>query len=154
MRYFLAKALVLLLFLWVESSKAQIFPFLTCSGPECKFCLAGSARGSNKVCSKAYSTNPGANDPTPGFSNISRELTDDLTNKLVKLKEFPKEGFEVKDFYKKYAEYSCERGEQELAWIDKQIKYLQWKKKKIEESRASKSCKPTQESNNKKDPPK
>ena len=87
-----------------STASAQIFPFMTCTesgdadAVSCKFCLASSAQGSNKVCSRSYNTNPGANDPTPGFSNISKELTDDLTNKLVKIKEFPEEGFQVKDF--------------------------------------------------------
>lgn len=129
------------------NASAGLFPFLKCNGSEdgkgpiCQFCLASSAGGSNKVCSKPYSTSPGANDPTPGIGNISKELTDDLSNKLIKIKEFPQEGFDVKDFYKKYAEYSCDRADEELAWIKKQIEYLKWKKSQIEKSKKQKQCK-------------
>ncbi len=121
-------------------ASAGLFPFLKCSGGECQFCLASSAGGSNKVCSKSYRTNPGASDPTPGVGNISKELTDDLTNKLLKIKEFPEEGFDVKEFYEKYAEYSCERATQEIEFIEKQIKYLEWKLKKIQESKSKRKC--------------
>ena len=126
---------------------AGLFPFLTCNGGDgeggkasCQFCLASSVRGSNKVCSKPYYTSPGSSDPTPGIGNISSELTDDLTNKLVEIQKFPEEGFEIKDFYKKYARFSCERADEEVAWVDKQIEYLKWKKKKIQESKNKKAC--------------
>lgn len=130
---------VAILFLATVAS-ANLFPFLKCSGGECQFCLASSARGANKVCSKSYSTTPTTDDPAPGVAQISQELTDDLTNKLLKIKELPQEGFDVKEFYEKFAEFSCERATQETEWIEKQIEYLQWKLKKIKETRAKRRC--------------
>ncbi len=132
--------LVLGLIFLASVASASLFPFIKCTGGECQLCLASSVQGANKVCSKNYSSNPGANDPTPGIANISRELTDDLTNQLVKVKELPKEGFDVKEFYEKFTEYSCDQADREIEFIQKQIEYLHWKLSKIEKSKAAKVC--------------
>lgn len=151
------------------SAYGGLFSFMKCEGGGegeslCRFCIASSAGGSNKVCSKPYNQNlqqsgggPDVVGKSFGLKSLSEELADDFANKLIEIKKFPKENFDVKEFYEKYAEYSCERGEKEIEdidlqvkkfeeeeknkdWQESQIKYLRWKRKKIVDAMAEKSC--------------
>lgn len=163
----------LVFFVFFSQSAEAFFSFLKCDGDDCRICLASNAGGGDKVCSKRYNRNfeyvkPEGEEESDyarpvGFRSISEDLADDMANKLIKLKQFPEENFEVKDFYKKYAEYNCEQAQDAIKDINRQIdlfetdkkskenqssmsfyqtqtKYLNWKKKKIRESMTEKKC--------------
>ena len=147
MRKNLVWTFVLIVFAIPMVSHAGLFSFIKCApekgsmAPTCKLCLSPSSGGRDSICSKTYSTNPGTNDPTPGFSNISKELTEDLTRQLARVKELPKEGFDVREFYEKYADYAPEDAEKEIEFIDNQIKFLKWKKAQILKGQSKKKQK-------------
>ncbi|MCJ8276181.1 MAG: hypothetical protein HRT44_10450 [Bdellovibrionales bacterium] len=168
----IVQALFVLVILTVQPVEA-FFSFLKCDGDDCRICLATNSGSGDKVCSKRYNRNfeyvppegseEGGYERPVGFRSLSEDLADDMANKLVGLKKFPEENFEVKDFYKKYAEYNCEQAKDAIGDIDRQInllkkdqntkgnlsaasfyqaqtKYLNWKKTKIRDSMKEKNC--------------
>ncbi|MCB0378011.1 MAG: hypothetical protein KDD33_05920 [Bdellovibrionales bacterium] len=134
------------MFAFPPVAEAGIFPFLKCTEGSkekpgtCKLCLASSTSGANPICSQQYQYENKNGGRSPEIANIAKELTDDFSNKLVEIKELPKPGFKVEEFYKQYTKYDCDQGNSQLDFIDKQIEFLTWKRKQIAASLGQKSC--------------